>query len=148
MILYLDTSAFIKLYVEERGADTVRSAVADAALVHAHWIAYPEMRSALARLYRMGRQTAEAHRKHKHEFEIDWKAISVVLPDERILRRAGELTEHFGLRAYDGVHLAAAESLHAVTLGTEQIYFASFDQPLNRSAVELGLRLLGADHRR
>ena len=30
MILYLDTSAFIKLYVNEPGADIIRAAVAEA----------------------------------------------------------------------------------------------------------------------
>ncbi len=143
MILYLDTSAFIKLYVNEPGAETVRLAVARAA-VCSHWIAYPEMCSALARLRRMGRQNAEAHKEHKREFERDWKAVRAILPDERILRRAGELAERFGLRGYDSVHLAAAESLLA-GYGKEFLHFASFDHALNQSAEELGLHLLAAE---
>ena len=88
MILYLDTSAFIKLYVGEPNADRVRAAVSGADQVHAHWIAYPEMRSALARLQRMGRQDAETFDQCKREFERDWELVSPILPDERILRRA------------------------------------------------------------
>ena len=141
MILYLDTSAFIKLYVNEPNADVVRAAVAGADQVHAHWVAYPEMRSALARLHRMGRQDAKTFDQCKREFERDWDLISPILPDEHILRRSGELAEHFGLRGYDSVHLAAAESLR-VGQGADLLRFASFDERLNQSAAELGLPVL------
>ena len=141
MILYLDTSAFIKLYVGEPNADRVRAAVAEADQIHAHWIAYPEMRSALARLYRMGRQDAKTFDQCKREFERDWDLISPILPDEHILRRAGELAERFRLRGYDSVHLAAAESLR-VGQGADLLRFASFDERLNQSAAELGLPVL------
>ncbi|MBI4192276.1 MAG: type II toxin-antitoxin system VapC family toxin [Betaproteobacteria bacterium] len=143
MIIYLDTSAFIKLYVDEPGADMVRASVA-ANPIHTHWIAYAEMRATLARLHRMGYQTAGAYREHKREFEADWKAVNAILPDEQMLRRAGELAERFRLRGYDSVHLAAAESLR-VGRATDFLRFASFDHLLNQSAEELGLRLLMAD---
>ncbi len=144
MILYLDTSAFIKLYVNEPGAETVRAAAAGAERIHTHWIAYPEMRAVLARLHRMGRQTSDAYREHKREFEADWKALNAVLPTEHSLRRAGELTERFSLRGYDSVHLAAAESL-LIGHGSDFLRFASFDHALNAAAQAVGLRLLAAD---
>ena len=141
MILYLDTSAFIKLYVNEPGADIIRAAVAETDQVHAHWITYPEMRSALARLHRMGRPSSEMFNRCKREFEKDWDLVSAIMLDERVLRRAGELAERHGMRGYDSVHLAAAESLR-VGHGADFLCFASFDHQLNQSAQELGLRLL------
>lgn len=141
MILYLDTSAFIKLYVDEPNADRIRAAVTEADQIYAHWIAYPEMRAALARLYRMGRQDAETFDQCKRAFERDWDTVTSILPDERILRRAGELADRFGLRGYDSVHLAAAESLR-VGRNADSLRFACFDARLNQSAEELGLRLL------
>ena len=143
MILYLDTSAFIKLYVNEPGANIIRAAVAEAVQVHAHWVAYPEMRSALARLHRMGRQSMAMFNRCKRELEKDWELVSAILPDERVLRRAGELAERLSLRGYDSVHLAAAESL-GVGHGTGLLCFASFDDRLNHAAVDLGLQLLTA----
>lgn len=143
MILYLDTSAFIKLYVVEVGADRVRAAAGEAALIHAHWIAYAEMRSALARVHRMGRYSADAYRQHKREFEADWRAINAIMPDERMVRRAGNFAERYELRGYDSVHLAAAESL-GVGHGTDLLCFASFDDRLNHAAADLGLKLLTA----
>ncbi len=130
--------------MNESGAELVGAAVAKAKLIHAHWIAYPEMRGALARLHSMGRQTADTYKRHKRKFEADWKAISAIMPDERILRRAGEFTERFSLRGYDSVYLASAESL-LVGQGKNFLHFPSFDHTLNDAAAELGLRLLTAD---
>lgn len=112
-------------------------------MIHTHWITYAEMRSVLARLHRMGRQSTDAFREHKREFEADWKALSALLPDEHSVRRAGDLAERFGLRGYDSVHLAAAESLRA-GYDADFLRFASFDTRLNESAEELGMSLLAA----
>lgn len=49
MILYLDTSSLVKVYIAEAGSDEVQALVASAAVVTTSRIAYPEMRAALAR---------------------------------------------------------------------------------------------------
>ena len=46
MIVYLDTSALVKLYVQEVGSTEVRRAVARADLVATSLVAYVEARSA------------------------------------------------------------------------------------------------------
>lgn len=142
MILYLDTSAFVKLYVDEPGAAVVRGAVAEAAMVHAHWIAYPEMRAALARLHRMGRQGGDAYQQHRREFEADWRAVDAIMPDEPMLRRAGALTEQFRLRAYDSLHLAAAETVWSRIPAGADFRFAVFDKALTAASTTLGMPLL------
>ncbi|MEX2165358.1 MAG: type II toxin-antitoxin system VapC family toxin [Sulfuricaulis sp.] len=146
MTLYLDTSAFIKMYVAEPGAEKVREAIARARALHTHLITYAEMRAALARLHRAGRETAASHRQHVREFERDWQALAIVVPDERMIRRAGDLAEQFGLRGYDSVHLAAVESL--VIDRRHPVHFASFDDALNAAAADLGLQVLAAAPRR
>lgn len=118
----------------------VRAAVARSQ-VCSHWIAYAEMRAALARLRRMGYQSDGAYRVQKAEFERDWKAVNAILPQERMMRRAADLAERYALRGYDSVHLAAAESLLVVP-GAEFLRFASFDRALNEAARAIGLRLL------
>ena len=55
MILYLDTSALVKLYAEEAGSKIVRQAVADANLIITSPLSYAETRSALDRKGRSGR---------------------------------------------------------------------------------------------
>lgn len=143
MILYLDTSAFVKLYVNEPGAKSVHDALDRADLVSSHWIAYPEMRATLGRLHRAGRQTRAELTRHEREFESDWRAVYAVLPEEHMLRHAGDLAVRFGLRGYDSVHLAAAVSL-ANGAHRHPMCFASFDDELNDAASALGLPLLDA----
>ena len=47
MILYLDTSAVVKLYADEIGSDQVRAGIAEAKVRATHLIAYAETLAAL-----------------------------------------------------------------------------------------------------
>ncbi len=141
MILYLDTSAYVRAYVREAGHDLIWNAAQSALEIATHLITYAEMRAALARMKRMGRLVEAEIGSIKERFEQDWRITLKIAPTEAMIRRAGDLAERFGLRGYDSVHLAAAESLR-VEQGTDLLRFASFDRLLNQSAEELGLRLL------
>ncbi len=143
MILYLDTSAIVRLYVREESHDLVWSATQKASQTATHLIAYAEMRAALARMQRMGRLNKAEAASIKRTFESDWRNTVQITPTEIMIRRAGDLAERFGLRGYDSVHLAAAESL-LPSRGKDFLHFASFDHILNEAAAELGLQLLTA----
>jgi predicted nucleic acid-binding protein len=54
MILYLDTSALAKLYVEEPGSQAVRAFLERAQVVSTSRVAYVKMRAGLARKLRQG----------------------------------------------------------------------------------------------
>ena len=140
MILYLDTSAYVRVYVREAGHDLTWNATQNASEIATHLITYVEMRATLARMQRMGRLIAEEAASIKATFEQDWDKTLKIFPAEAMIRRAGELAERFGLRGYDSVHLAAAESLQSQSV--DNLRFASFDERLNQSAAELGLPLL------
>lgn len=138
MILYADTSALIKLYVAEPGSAEVRLAVRRSVAVCSHAIAYVEMRAAFARAARMGRLASARLNRLVNEFERDWQTLRRVRADTPLLRRAGALAEAEGLRAYDAIHLAAAERA-AYVLGGAPFSFLAFDANLNRAAAALGL---------
>lgn len=144
MILYLDTSAYVRLYVQEEGHEIVWQASQKAQQIAVHLIAYAEMRAALAKMLRMDRLTRRQVTSIKKVFESDWSKTLRIVPDERMMRRAGDLAEHYNLRGYDSVHLAAAESL-IIGHGRGFLRFASFDHALNAAASAVGLRLLAAD---
>lgn len=141
MILYLDTSAYVRLYVREASHDLVWNAAQSASQIATHLIAYAEMRAALARMQRMGRLIEAEVSSIREAFEQDWRTTLQIAPTEAMVRRAGDLAERFGLRGYDSVHLAAAESLR-VEQGADLLRFVSFDRVLNQSAETLGLPLL------
>lgn len=140
MILYLDTSALLKLYVEEPGATQVRAAVRSAPAIATHLVAYAEVRSGFAKALRLRRITRPALLRYQRDLDTDWENLSVLQPDERLVRRAADLIDRFALRAYDGVHLAAAESLLAA-LPPDRVAFLSFDAELNSAAAALGMRV-------
>lgn len=140
MILYLDTSAFVRLYVREAGHELVWSQSQKAQRIASHSIAYAEMRATLAKILRMGRLTKAEVASIKRIFESDWHRTLQVVPADAMIRRAGDLAERYNLRGYDSVHLAAAESL--VIDQSHPVHFASFDGSLNEAAAKLGLQIL------
>ncbi len=139
MILYLDTSSLIKLYVEEEGSETVRADVAAADVVATSLLAYPEARAALARLRRERSLSSSGHRRARTAFEEDWERYLVVQVTEPICRTAGDLAERHGLRAYDSVHLSSFRTLRLQ--GRGNVRFSSFDRHLNRAAAAESRRL-------
>ena len=75
------------------------------------------------------------------KFQSDWLATTRISVDEVLLQRAAALVRRFGLRAYDSVHLAAAERV-CVAVGAANLVFACFDARLTAAAGELGMALL------
>jgi uncharacterized protein with PIN domain len=72
LILYLDSSALVKLFAEETGSELVRAAVDQAARSYTHLISYAEVRAALARALREGRETPGTLKIHKQELDALW----------------------------------------------------------------------------
>jgi predicted nucleic acid-binding protein len=140
VIVYLDTSALVKLYVQEVGSTEVRRAVAGADLVATSLVAYVEARSAFARKHRMADIDAAALKRHNHDFEHGWNRLDRLPVDETTIRRAGDLAEQFRLKAYDALHLATVD-LMEVTLRSP-VSFACFDDALNRAAAKMGFTLI------
>jgi predicted nucleic acid-binding protein len=140
VIVYLDTSALVKLYVQEVGSTKVRLAVARADLVATSLVAYVEARSAFARKHRLADIDDAALKRHKHEFEQGWNRLDRLPVDATTIRRAGDLAEQYRLKAYDALHLATVD-LMEVTLRSS-VRFACFDDALNRAAARLGFTLI------
>lgn len=139
--VYLDTSALLKLYVAEAESQQAAEVVDQAEHLFTHLITYAELRATLAKVERMQRITAEDKLIIQKKFEHDWSGISIVTPNEVLIRRAGHLCDQFGLRGYDSVHLAAAEAI-SLRLMPVTLTFACFDKQLNRAAHALGMELL------
>jgi predicted nucleic acid-binding protein len=142
LILYLDSSALVKLFTEEPGAEAVRGAVGEAARSYTHLITYAEVRAALARARREGRGTPETLKVHKQELDTLWLELGIVVPDEALVRRAGDLAEEHELRGYDSVQLAAAEALWREIDSEVMFRFAVFDGALAEAAMRLGILVL------
>lgn len=130
MILYLDTSSLVKLYVAEAGSSEVRALVDRADVISTSVVAFPETRSAFARLTREGTLTPEDLASARGAFLLDWESILKVRALKRVYEQAGDLTEKHGLRGFDALHLASFLEILDQAEG-EQVEFSAFDSRLN-----------------
>ena len=137
MILYLDTSAWLKLYVDERGTQEVIAAVQSAELVAISRIAYAEARAALARVLREKRTTHAEHRKRIAALDADYVEVLKVEVSEEVIRQAGELAESHALRGFDAIQIASAGWLAGKT--RRPVRLLAFDKRVNEAAHALGL---------
>ena len=138
-MLYLDSSALVKLYVREAHSAEMLALARKSPQWLCHQVGYVEVRAALAAAERFERISAQARSQAVVRFVKDWRHISQVQLDDALLERAAELAEGFGLRGYDSVHLAAANRIRDAV--GEQLVFASFDERLNRAARLIGIHL-------
>ena len=132
MIVYVDTSSLVKLYVEEKGSRLVRELVERAELVATSVVTYAEARAAFARQRREGGLTAAGFGQAKNDFEQDWARYLTIEVSEAVYHSAGDLAEKHHLRGFDSLHLASYLSLSGN--GARQTRFSSFDEALNRAA--------------
>jgi predicted nucleic acid-binding protein len=140
MILYLDTSALVKLYVREAGSVRVRNWLKRAAAAATSVVAYAEARAAFARLYRSALTSPRRHRERVARLNADWESYVRVELTPSVLRLAGETAETYELRGFDGIHLASALWLRDRT--EVACTFVVFDQRLHDGAARAGLSVL------
>ncbi len=138
MIVYLDTSALVKLYIEEAGSAAVATCVERASAVTTVRVTYAEARAAFARYRREGGLTPAGLRQVVRDLDAEWGAYNVVEVHDPLVRRAGALAERHALRGYDAIQIAAAVEVRGAVADLE---FASFDGPLNHAASRERLRL-------
>ncbi|HZQ98770.1 MAG TPA: type II toxin-antitoxin system VapC family toxin [Chloroflexota bacterium] len=135
MVLYLDSSAAVKLYVAEVGTANVRAAVAADPVIVTARITYVEIAAALAAAARLGRIASIG--AVMGAFRAHWPAYVVVEIDRALAESAADLAARHALRGYDAVQLAAALAVAGGNPAT--VRFATFDAALTSAADAEGL---------
>lgn len=143
MILYLDASALVKRYTEERGTVEVKEAIRRATTVGTSLISRAEVAAAFAKSVRTSALTSEEATQALHRFRLQWASYVRVRLSESVVARADSLAWQHGLRGYDAVHLAAALTWRdALDAG---VVMATFDRALWKVAGQAGLDVFPAD---
>jgi len=137
MILYLDTSSLVKLYVEEKGSTGVLKSVRSATVVGTSPVAYAEARSAFARRFREKAFGINAYSRLKSALDNDWDDYLTVKVTDELVLLAGDLAEKHGLRGFDAIHLASAVTLHHEL--SVPLAFSCFDEKLQAASEREGL---------
>lgn len=136
-ILYLDTSALVKQYIQETGSEDVLDLIQGSEHVGTSLISRAEMSAALSRAARSKILPASAAHAAWERFLEDWSSLSRLNVSRQIIDRASLLAWDYPLRGYDAVHLASA-ILWQETLEAE-ILLATFDRELWSAAHKAGL---------
>ena len=139
MILYLDTSAWLKLYIPESGSETVTAAIAAAEVVAISPVGYAEACAGLARVLREKRTTITEHRRRLAALDDDYAALLKVEVTDIIVRQAGRLAQTHALRGFDAIHLASAAWLAKQV--RSPVRLLAYDERLNTAARALKLAI-------
>lgn len=134
MKLYLDSSALVKRYLEEKDSEQVANLCAQADTLVSSVISFTEVFSSLNRRLREKQLKPAQYRQCKAAFLKEYEEMSLRPVSVEILSVSAALLEKFSLRAMDALHLASA-------LDSQPDLFVSFDNHQLAAAKTLGLRL-------
>ena len=140
---YLDTSALVKRYAEERGTVWVSHLTNPTVgnQLYTLRLTAAEMVAALYRKVRTGEVTLVEAQRAEGNFIADWQQqYQIVELTPSVVDRAMLLARRYGLRGYDAVHLAAVLELDAMfrSAGAAALTLISSDRDLLLAAVSEG----------
>jgi predicted nucleic acid-binding protein len=131
-VIYFDTSALVKRFVNENGSDLVQSLVQSATAVATAKIAYAELYAGLTRKLRERNLSKARQTVACRQFESDWHAyVRVELMDD-VLLLVRVLIQRHPLKGFDAVHLASALQLKSAL--DKAMRFAAADRNLLKAA--------------
>lgn len=140
MILFFDTSALVKLYVQEQHSDWTRQQVTSLNYCAVSQITWVEMCAAFALKERTGQTSAASVKRVMDRLRAEWPIYTRLAVDSAVLSTAGDFAIQFGLRAYDSLQLATARLAHE-HLGSSMAV-CCFDSQINGAAAKLGIPIL------
>lgn len=136
MILFLDTSALVKLYIAEPGSERMRQTASRGEPVAASDLAFAEIHATFARRGREKLLRAAELEEIRAAFAEDWERLTQVPLGATVLKIVPRLCQLHPLRGADAVHLASALLLHEEGL---EVIFACSDHRLLEAAAAEGL---------
>jgi len=145
-IYFLDSSALVKRYINEKGSAWIKSVTAAGTgnTVIISRITWVEVLSAFARLQRESRidpsDIAAVIQSFRYDLETHYKIIET---GQTVIEKAGEYVQKHPLRAYDSVQLASAMVLYPFFLDIrpEIFTFVSADDRLLSAAQKEGMSI-------
>jgi predicted nucleic acid-binding protein len=140
LILYFDSSALVKRYVEEAGSNDVLDWMDDSGLNGTVLVTRAEIAAAITRAKRMKYLSEEYARAFLNIFRDEWSSFTHIPITEALVARADRLACEYNLRGYDAIHLAAA--LTWQDLLDTPITLVTYDRELAEAARASGMLVL------
>jgi predicted nucleic acid-binding protein len=140
MILYLDTSALVKKYFEEKNSPEVIAVWKSALGICTSAVAYAELLAAVYRKASETRVDKPLFESVVSTFQTDWSSFIIVEVDNRLNETIHKVIANHGLRGFDAIHLASALAIGSVV--ADHFLFACYDERLAQAARAEGLETL------
>ena len=137
MILFVDTSVLVKLYIAEPGSERMRESAAQEVRIAASVLAFAEIHATFARRRREALLLAPELEELLLRFADDWEELLQVPVGAEVLAFIPELCKRHPLRGADAVHLASALLLRQEL----EVLFACSDGSLLAAAAAEGLAI-------
>jgi predicted nucleic acid-binding protein len=127
-MIFLDSSALVKRYVEEPGSESLDRLLRAHPYVAVSRLAWPEILSALFRKHKARELSAATLARLEAAFESDWNRLFVLEFADELLPTVRETIRRHAIRGADAVHLASAMWLRSVL--KEDVTFVCSDSKL------------------
>ena len=131
-MIYLDSSALVKRYIQEDGTDVVKSILAGDDLITTSKLSYPEILSALMRKVRAGEIERKTFNGIVDMLDKDWGYFLVLDFHNDLLQIVKMLIGKHPLKAADAIHLSSALWLKASSKAG--VTFVASDSSLLKAA--------------
>jgi predicted nucleic acid-binding protein len=133
VVIYLDTSSLVKLYVEEEDSSEVCDLVKSSSVAATSLVAYAEARAAFARRFREKAFTPTQYKQLISCLHEDWVNYLIMRVTKELIRVAGDLAEKHSLKGFDAIHLSSAVAL-CEELSTPVVFSCS-DRRLQKASL-------------
>lgn len=138
-IIYFDSSALVKLVVDEDGSDVAAMLWDGSDAAVSSRLAYPEVHGALAAAARNHQMSKAGYGSAQRAWNTFWAAMRPVELTVSIEQEAGRLAGAHALRGADAIHLASA-----LAVGSTEVLLAVWDKRLRAGAERVGLPIAPA----
>jgi uncharacterized protein len=138
LIVYFDSSALLKLFLNEPDAQLALQIWNDADEAVTSEISYLEVHAGLARALRENppRLSKTDYDNAKEQFDQLWLELTSIGVSTELVERASDVANEHALRAYDALHFATV-----LDIADDEILLATTDQELERAAKAAGIPL-------
>jgi predicted nucleic acid-binding protein len=144
MVYYLDSSAWVKRYFDEPGSGKVNHLFEQQSeMLGCSPLGLIEVGSVLARKRKAGEVEPGELKSKRASLLKDWRHFLWVEVTSKVVERAFDITETYGLRGADTLHLASALELKDdLDLNVNEFTLVTSDHELKAAALQSGLIIL------
>jgi predicted nucleic acid-binding protein len=136
VILYVDSSNLVKLYLDEDDSRQIEESVAIADEIACSRLGLVEVHAALARAPKGHRITDQDYDRSVVDFTLEWREVLKISVTNRLLLTASTLAAKHGLRGYDAVHLSSAIALRNNSV--DEVRISARDDDIRGAAIREG----------